>query len=62
MNRLLWSFAFLLVFGVGPASAEVLVLVHGYLGTANSWVESGVLDRLTRRGYQHRGVLTFGPQ
>ena len=45
-----------------PASAEVLVLVHGYLGTANSWVESGVLDRLIRRGYQHRGVFSFSPQ
>ena len=62
MNRLLWSLALLLVISVRPASAEVLVLVHGYLGTANSWVESGVLDRLIRRGYQHRGVLSFGPQ
>ena len=62
MKKLLWSFALLLCIGVRPASAEVLVLVHGYLGTANSWVESGVLDRLIRRGYQHRGVLTSGPQ
>ena len=62
MKKLLWSFAFLLFIGVQPASAEVLVLVHGYLGTANSWVESGVLDRLIRRGYQHRGVFAFGPQ
>jgi pimeloyl-ACP methyl ester carboxylesterase len=62
MNRLLWSFVLLLVIGARPASAEVLVLVHGYLGTANSWVESGVLDRLIRRGYQHRGVFSFSPQ
>lgn len=62
MKKLLWAFALLLFIGIRPASAEVLVLVHGYLGTANSWVESGVLDRLIRRGYQHRGVLTSGPQ
>jgi triacylglycerol lipase len=62
MKKLLWSFTLLLFIGFRPASAEVLVLVHGYLGTANSWVESGVLDRLIRRGYQHRGVLSFGPQ
>lgn len=40
------------------ASADVLVLVHGYLGTAQSWAESGVLDRLHKRGY--RLVGTYG--
>ncbi len=45
-----------------PAFADVLVLVHGYLGSGTSWAESGVLDRLQRRGYQHAGEYSFSPQ
>jgi pimeloyl-ACP methyl ester carboxylesterase len=45
----------------GLARADVLVLVHGYLGTANSWVESGVLDRLGHRGYRLAGVYQMAP-
>jgi pimeloyl-ACP methyl ester carboxylesterase len=52
------------VLGLGafrPALADVLVLVHGYLGTAQSWAESGVLDRLHWRGYRLVGTLGYGP-
>jgi pimeloyl-ACP methyl ester carboxylesterase len=44
-----------------PARADVLVLVHGYLGTAQSWAESGALSRLGQRGYRLTGVYGFGP-
>lgn len=45
---------------VKSASAEVLVLVHGYLGSAQSWAESGVLDRLQRRDYRLVGSFGYG--
>lgn len=44
------------------AMADVLVLVHGYLGTAQSWAEAGALARLEWRGYRLAGVLGYGPQ
>ena len=62
MKKWFWSIALLALVLSRPAAADVLVLVHGYLGTANSWVESGVLDRLLRRGYRHLGVLGYSPQ
>ena len=43
------------------ARADVLVLVHGYLGTANSWAESGVIERLMHRGYRPVGNYAYGP-
>jgi pimeloyl-ACP methyl ester carboxylesterase len=42
--------------------ADVLVLVHGYLGTAHSWGEAGAMGRLAQRGYRLAGVYGFGPQ
>jgi pimeloyl-ACP methyl ester carboxylesterase len=42
----------------GMATADVLVLVHGYLGGANSWESSGVSATLTRNGWQRAGVVT----
>ena len=45
-----------------PAAADVLVLVHGYLGTAQSWAEAGTLGRLAKRGYRLVGVLGYGAQ
>jgi pimeloyl-ACP methyl ester carboxylesterase len=43
------------------AHADVLVLVHGYLGTAQSWAEAGALDRLNQRGYRLAGIYGYGP-
>lgn len=45
-----------------PARADILVLVHGYLGTAQSWAESGTMSRLAQRGYTLAGVYRYGPQ
>lgn len=53
----------ILILGVGHAArADVLVLVHGYLGSAQSWAEAGVLDRLSQRGYRLAGTYGFGPK
>jgi len=41
--------------------ADVLVLVHGYLGSAYSWDESGVTAVLQQHGWQRAGVYAAGP-
>lgn len=62
MKRLL---LLIFIFSMGTfrsASADALVLVHGYLGSAQSWAESGVMGRLHWRGFRHAGILSYGPQ
>lgn len=39
-----------------PVHADVLVLVHGYLGSDRSWLESGVIETLERNGYPLTGT------
>ena len=46
----------LLLLGCLPARAEVLVLVHGYLGNANSWAQAGVIRILDSRGHKLAGT------
>ena len=62
MKKWLLIVAVLSLGALRPATADVLVLVHGYLGTAQSWAESGVMGRLHWRGYRHVGNLGYGPQ
>jgi pimeloyl-ACP methyl ester carboxylesterase len=62
MKKWLSIAAFLTATCFGSASADVLVLVHGYLGSAQSWAESGVLARLYQRGYRHVGTYGYSPQ
>jgi pimeloyl-ACP methyl ester carboxylesterase len=59
MKKFYLALAIVVFVVLQPARAEVLVLVHGYLGSAQSWAESGVLDRLARRGYRPAGNYTF---
>ncbi len=47
---------------IKTVSADVLVLVHGYLGSAQSWAEAGVIDRLRQRGYRMAGTYRFSPR
>lgn len=44
-----------------PARADVLVLVHGYLGNGLSWEFSGVTGVLQRHGWQPAGHYVAGP-
>jgi len=44
-----------------PLRADVLVLVHGYLGSARSWDESGVTAVLAQHGWRRAGVYVGGP-
>ena len=39
------------------ASADVLVLIHGYMGSPDSWEESHVNDILSDSGWQRGGVI-----
>jgi len=44
------------------ARADALVLVHGYLGDANSWFSSGVAQGLQKAGWHFGGNLTASRQ
>jgi pimeloyl-ACP methyl ester carboxylesterase len=42
-------------------TADVLVLVHGYLGSADSWERSGINSLLDQQGWKRTGLFTPGP-
>ncbi len=57
MKKLI-NLIFLLALFTGlPARAEIVVLVHGYLGTPMSWENSGVNRQLTLNGWNKAGVV-----
>ena len=60
MHKLMWTILVVSLLLAKSALADVLVLVHGYLGTAHSWAESGVIDRLHHRGYRLVGIFGYG--
>ena len=60
MRRLLLPLLLLMGLSTG-ARAELLVLVHGYLGSATSWETSGVVATLESRGWRRAGLLA-GPR
>lgn len=43
------------------ARADVLVLVHGYLGSADSWEISGINSLLDANGWKRGGLITSAP-
>ncbi|MBT8119378.1 MAG: GPI inositol-deacylase [Gammaproteobacteria bacterium] len=48
-----------------PAQADVMLLIHGYLGDAYSWENSGINDELHQRGWSRAGMFqgsAYGPQ
>ncbi len=44
-----------------PVPAAVTVLIHGFLGSDRSWLESGVIEQLHLRGYEWRGSYSLSP-
>ena len=46
---------------VGQASAEVALLIHGYLSNAATWELSGVNAALRQAGWRYAGNFTFSP-
>ena len=57
------TFLWLLLIALLPTvRADVTVLVHGYLGSSNSWVEPGIIETLAKRGHELSGVYYHSPQ
>ncbi len=54
-------FLLVLSFWIPSAMADVLVLIHGYLGDSDSWYESGVADVLEKAGWQDAGKVRLTP-
>jgi triacylglycerol lipase len=62
MKRMMLVWLFLLTGLVSQlARAEVVLLVHGYLGDASSWDRSGVTSILQQHGWEPAGVYIAGP-
>jgi len=45
-----------------PVHADVMLLIHGYLGDANSWEKSGINDELDKNGWARAGMFRGSPQ
>lgn len=42
--------------------ADVMLLIHGYLGDATSWEKSSINDELHQQGWQRAGMFRGSPQ
>ena len=51
----------LLIFISAPAQADIMLLIHGFLGHAFSWEKSGINIELQRLGWQRAGTFEGGP-
>lgn len=63
--KLAQTFISLLLFISMPAYADVMLLIHGYLGDATSWERSGINNELHQQGWARAGMFRgspFGPQ
>ncbi len=58
LQRLLLST--LLLLGTLPAQAEIAVLLHGVLGSGNSWERRGAIDALHEMGWERAGQVEPG--
>jgi len=55
------TIALLFFFSIS-AHADVMLLIHGYLGDANSWEKSGINTELHQQGGQRTGMFKGSPQ
>ena len=63
MRRIVTIFAVLCVgLLTRNVGAEIVVLIHGYLGDARSWERSGVNTALAERGWLRAGIIEPGFQ
>ena len=53
---------FILLFICTSARADVMLLIHGYLGDATSWEKSRINDELHQQGWQRAGMFLGSPQ
>jgi len=62
MRKILRYLWLLIALQYAPAHAEVVVLVHGYLGSDNSWVAPGIMEILSKRDRKLAGTYYHTPQ
>ncbi len=60
--KLFQIFIPLLLFISIPAHADIMLLIHGYLGDANSWEKSGINSELHQQGWARAGMFRGSPQ
>jgi triacylglycerol lipase len=58
----LTAILFISLFICTPSHADVMLLIHGYLGDATSWEESGINDELHQQDWQRAGMFRGTPQ
>ncbi|MBF0455205.1 MAG: hypothetical protein HQL72_10375 [Magnetococcales bacterium] len=62
MKKLMGLLLALFILGFnGAARADILVLVHGYLGDPGSWEESGMVSVLESNGWYRAGIVSTDP-
>ncbi len=61
MNKLFTLFFSLLLLLSAPLKADIVVLIHGYLGSPDSWDRSGITSQLQAAGWQRAGVVFDTP-
>jgi len=61
LRAVVWVFLLFMV-GLSRAGAEVVVLVHGYLGDEESWAEAGIPQALKGAGWVDGGRVHTTPQ
>ncbi|MCK5395907.1 MAG: alpha/beta hydrolase [Gammaproteobacteria bacterium] len=62
MMKLIQAFLLTLSLISIPAHADVMLLIHGYLGDASSWEKSSINDALHQRDWQRAGMFRGSPQ
>lgn len=61
MNQMkLFIFSLMLIFSA-PIKADIVVLIHGYLGSPDSWESSGINKRLHLAGWKKAGIVFDSP-
>lgn len=61
MKKLISTLLGLMLLAAGNLHADIVVLVHGYLGSANSWEISGVNQQLKANGFRRGGAIFATP-
>jgi len=62
MIKTFQSLLFIFLFICTSAHADVMLLIHGYLGDAISWEKTGINDELHQQGWQRAGMFRGSPQ
>jgi len=61
MKNILTAIFSLLMLATASVKADIVVLVHGYLGSPDSWETSGINTRLQAAGWNRAGVVFSTP-